>query len=190
MVTLQLSFTHASEWRNWLKKNHSNDLTVWLVFYKKDSGNVSMNYEDAVNEALCFGWIDSIIKKIDDKKYVRKFTRRKDESNWSEINKRRAEKLIEEKKMTPAGMSKIVFAKKSGQWNKINKPSISFEIPAEFQIALDKNKTAKTNFEKLTFTRQKQFIGWINAAKLKDTKQKRIRESISLLAEGKELGLK
>ena len=92
----QVYFKDRKEWREWLSKNHNIEAGIWLVYYKKETGRTSIEYDDSVEEALCFGWIDSIIKKIDEEKYVRKFTPRKPNSRWSESNKRRVEKMIKE----------------------------------------------------------------------------------------------
>jgi uncharacterized protein YdeI (YjbR/CyaY-like superfamily) len=149
-----------------------------------------MSYESAVEEALCYGWIDSIVKKIDNEKFMRNFTPRKDKSVWSPTNKKRAAKLIAEKRMTAAGMAKIEIAKLNGRWLKESRTKIDFTIPEEFRSALNRNKKAKQGFGKLARTYQKQFIGWIFMAKQRTTKERRIRESIALLEEGKKLGLK
>jgi uncharacterized protein YdeI (YjbR/CyaY-like superfamily) len=186
----QIYFKTSGEWREWLINNHNKEIEVWLIFYKKVYGKPSINYESAVEEALCFGWIDSIIKKIDDQRYVRKFTPRKDNSNWSVSNKKRVVNLIKNKRMTEIGLAKIEAAKKKGQWTKSDRPNIKFVMPEEFKSALDKNKKAKIFFNQLAPTHQKQFIGWIFVAKQKITKDKRIKESIALLAKGQKLGLK
>lgn len=161
-----------------------------MVFFKKETRKPSIEYESAVEEALCFGWIDSVIKKIDASKYARKFTPRKDKSNWSELNKRRAEKMIREGRMTKFGLAKIELAKKSGNWDKEEMNDISFALPPEFKKALARNKKAKEHFEKLAPTYQKHYIVWIAVAKRKETRAKRIKESIALLEKGKKLGLK
>ncbi len=186
----QLYLKTAYEWREWLHNNHDKETEVWLIFFKKETGEPSIEYESAVEEALCFGWIDSIIKKIDDEKYARKFTPRKDSSKWSELNKKRVARLIENNRMTEIGMAKIESAKSNGQWDKPDRPNIQFEIPKEFQVALDQNRKAKENYEQLAPTYQKQYIGWIVVAKRQETKEKRIKESIELLEKGKKLGLK
>jgi uncharacterized protein YdeI (YjbR/CyaY-like superfamily) len=178
------------EWNKWLSKHHDAKKEVWLVFFKKETRKPSLEYESAVEEALCFGWIDSIVKKIDDSKYARKFTQRKDKSNWSELNKRRAEKMIREGRMTEFGLAKIETAKKAGNWDQAERPDISFDFPPEFEQALARNKKAKEHFTKLAPTYQKHYIGWITVAKRQETKQKRIKESIALLEKGKKLGLK
>ncbi len=186
----QLYLKTPYEWREWLNNNHDKERELWLVFFKKDSGEPSIEYESAVEEALCFGWIDSIIKKIDDVKFARKFTPRKDNNNWSELNKKRVARLIEDKRMTEIGMAKIEKAKCNGHWDKQDRPNIQFNTPKIFQVALDRNRKAKENYEKLAPTYQKQYIGWIVVAKRQETKEKRIKESIELLVKGKKLGLK
>jgi uncharacterized protein YdeI (YjbR/CyaY-like superfamily) len=186
----QLYVTNRDKWRDWLGRHYATESVIWLVFYKKETSKPTIAYEEAVEDALCFGWIDSIIKKIDAEKYVRKFTPRKDKSYWSELNKKRARKMIKEGRMTDAGLAKIKAAKKSGLWDQTGRLHISLDMPSEFTKALDNNKKAKENFEKLAPSYRKHYIGWIQAAKREETKKKRIRESILLLAKGKRLGLK
>ena len=181
---------NRDEWNKWLSKHHNAEKEVWLIFFKKETRKPSMEYESAVEEALCFGWIDSVVKKIDDSKYARKFTPRKDKSNWSELNKKRAKKMIREGRMTEFGLVKINIAKKAGNWDKAERPNISFDLPPEFEQALAQNKKAKEHFVKLAPTYQKHYIGWIAVAKRQETKVKRIKESIALLEKGEKLGLK
>jgi uncharacterized protein YdeI (YjbR/CyaY-like superfamily) len=150
----------------------------------------TLEYDAAVEEALCFGWIDSIIKKLDEERYARKFTPRKPNSRWSELNKNRVKKLIKQGLITEPGLVKIEQAKKSGLWGQLGRPQISFEIPKELKKALGKNKKAKAFFDQLAPTYQKQFIGWIAVAKRQETKDRRVKESIVLLVKGKKLGLK
>jgi uncharacterized protein YdeI (YjbR/CyaY-like superfamily) len=187
---INLHFTASAEWREWLKTNHKNSDGVWLIFYKKGTGKPSMSYEDAVDEALCFGWIDSIIKKIDAESYARKFTPRNDISKWSELNKRRVEKLILDGQMTEIGLAKIEAARQNGQWDKQDRLKIHFELPPEFEAALNGNEKARGFFDKLTQTDQKEFIIWIATAKRQETRENRIKESIDLLEKGQRLGLR
>jgi len=186
----RLYFKSPREWRTWLASNHDQETGIWLIFFKKESGKPSLDYESAVEEALCFGWIDSIIKKIDESKYARKFTPRKETSKWSETNKRRVARLIKNKRMTKIGLAKIEAAKKNGQWDKPDRPDISFEVPAEFKQALNKNRRAKDFFEQLSPSYRKQFIGWIVVARRPETRKKRIKESVEILAKGQKLGMK
>ena len=186
----QLYTTNRSQWRDWLSRHHATETGVWLIFYKKGTSKPTIQYEEAVEEALCFGWIDSIIKRIDAAKYARKFTPRKDRSNWSELNKKRAAKMIKEGKMTDIGLSKIRAAKKTGLWDQDARPQISFGVPPEFAGALARNKKANENFDKLAASYRRHYIGWIAAAKRPETKKRRIDESIALLEKGKKLGMK
>ncbi len=128
----QVSVTTRSQWRQWLAKNHELEKAgIWLVFYKPISRRLSLDYDEAVEEALCYGWIDSIIKRIDDHAYCRKFTPRKADSAWSNSNKKRVGKLVKEGRMTEFGQAKIDFAKKSGRWAVDPKPVIALDIPPE-----------------------------------------------------------
>jgi uncharacterized protein YdeI (YjbR/CyaY-like superfamily) len=187
----QLYIPDRSKWRDWLAENHDKqEKGIWLVFYKKCTDKPTLEYEEAIEEALSFGWIDSIIKKIDEEKYARKFTPRRADSFWSELNKKRVEKMIKQGRMTKIGLAKIKEAKKTGLWNKDPRPKISLDVPDELAAALAENKKAKENFDKLAFTYRRHYIMWIAVAKRADTKKRRIAESIAKLREGKKLGLK
>jgi uncharacterized protein YdeI (YjbR/CyaY-like superfamily) len=187
----QVYVRNRKEWRDWLLKNHNKEEKgIWLVFYKKDTEKPTLEYNDSVEEALCFGWIDSIVKKIDEEKYVRKFTPRNAKSLWSSSNKKRVKEMIKGGKMTRFGLAKVNAAEKSGLWDKVDRPSINFDIPPELEKALKKNKKARDFFEKLAPSYQKQFIGWIKVAKQKETKEKRLKETIEKLTRGEKLGMK
>jgi len=187
----KLYFPTSKAWRKWLSQNYDKESEIWLVYYKKESHKPSIPYEDSVEEALCFGWIDSIIKKIDEESYARKFTPRKENSQWSQSNKWRIKKLIAEKRMTNIGLAKVESAKRTGLWDReIERPQLDFETPDDFLAALSENKTAQLNFENMRFSHQKPFITWICMAKRKETRERRIKESIMLLEKGEKLGLK
>jgi len=187
----QVHVSTRAQWRKWLAGNHDQAPDgIWLVFYKKDTGRPSLEYDEAVEEALCFGWIDSIIKTIDADKYCRKFTCRKDNSKWSATNKKRVEKIIREGGMTQFGLAKVEAAKKAGNWEIDPRPVITMALPRELEEALGRNGKAKRFFERLAPTYQKHFIGWIVTAKRPETRAKRVGESIALLASGGKLGLK
>jgi uncharacterized protein YdeI (YjbR/CyaY-like superfamily) len=186
----KLYLDNSEDWRRWLSRSHDKETEIWLVFYKKGSGKPTIEYEQAVEEALCFGWIDSIIRKIDYVSYAYKFTPRKKNSFWSTSNKRRVKKLLDEGKMTDIGLAKIEAAKKSGWWDKNDRPNVSLDIPPEFEQALSKNIKAREYFDKLSPGYRKQYILWIAVAKRNETKQRRIEESIALLERGEKLGLK
>jgi len=186
----QLYFKSAIDWQLWLEKNHAIENGIWLIFYKKETKHISIAYEDAVNIALCFGWIDSIIKKIDGERYVRKFNPRRDKSQWSESNKKRVAQLMKAGLMREAGLAKIEMAKKNGSWLKQEKPEVDFTMPSELEKALTINPEAQAFFERLTNSNKKQYILWINMAKRSATREKRIKEAITLMGNKKKLGLK
>lgn len=177
-------------WRNWLSRHHEKNNGIWLVFYKKQSGKPTLSYDEAVEEALCFGWIDSIIKKLDQERYVRKLTPRRADSQWSDLNKRRIAKLMKQGRMTGAGKAKVKEAKASGRWDESARPDLSLETPKALKDALADNKKARSFFNQLAPSYQKQFIGWIAMAKRPETKARRLKESLALLEKGRKLGMK
>jgi uncharacterized protein YdeI (YjbR/CyaY-like superfamily) len=177
-------------WREWLAENHCREQEVWLIYYKKHTGRPRVAYNDAVDEALCFGWVDSLVRRLDQDTYAQKFTPRKEDSRWSQHNINRADKLIASGKMTAAGMRKINAAKKNGNWFKpVRVPRFS-EVPVELLAALQENEAAQQNFNKLAASYKNQMIGWIVSAKKDETRQRRIREVIGLLEKNKKLGMK
>ena len=182
-----------SQWRKWLKKNHFTYPGIWLIYYKKESGKRKFGYADAVEEALCFGWIDSLPRKIDEQRSSLKFTPRKPKSIWSKLNKQRIEKLIEQKLMTPAGMRKIEEAKKNGSWDALNSSDLHAEnnsIPDDLRKALNKTKKALKNFLAFPSGYRKRFLFWIDSAKTPATKAARIKQTFLMAAANKKPGLK
>jgi uncharacterized protein YdeI (YjbR/CyaY-like superfamily) len=187
----QVHVTTRSQWRRWLAKNHDKEKNgIWLVCYKKETGRPTLEYDASVEEALCFGWIDSIIKSMDDGKYCLKFTPRREGSQWSSSNKKRVEKTIKAGRMTRFGLAKIEAAKRSGIWEMDPRPVIDLDPPRELSDALEQNRKAKAFFEKLAPSYQKHFIGWLATAKRPETRAKRLKESLALLARGEKLGPK
>lgn len=189
-MTEELYVTHRDDWRAWLRENHIVKKEIWLIYYKRHTGKPSMPYDDAVEEALCFGWVDSIIKKIDAEKFARKFTPRTGKSKWSEANKKRAEKMIRERKMTEAGLAKIREAKRSGEWSKIRAARQELVVPSYLEEALAANKKALDNFNNLAHTYKRHFVGWIASAKREETRVRRLAEAIGLLEQNEKLGMK
>jgi len=171
-------------WRKWLEKNHKSSTGIWLVYYKKDSGKTRVSYDHAVEEALCFGWIDSTLNPIDEHSYMQLFTPRKPKSNWSKLNKERVEMLIEQGLMTSAGLEKIEIAKENGSWNKIDHIE-SFSIPPILEKAFTKNKKAKKFFDTLSNTNKKYILYFINNVKNEELKAKRVAEIIATANENK-----
>ncbi len=189
-VDERLYVVNRVDWRAWLEKNYAAKKEVWLIFYKRHTGKPSISYDDAVEEALCFGWIDSIIKRIDGEMFTRRFSPRKAKSKWSELNKKRARKMIKEALMTKAGFAAIREAEKSGEWFKTSFPNKQFVVPAFVKEAFAANEKASANFNKLAKSYRKQFIGWIVSAKREATRQKRLAEAVALLEKGERLGMK
>ena len=189
-MTPGLHVTNRKDWRLWLKENHASEKEIWLIYYKKHTGKPRVPYDDAVEEALCFGWIDSIVRTIDDERYMQKFTPRKAKSNWSASNKKRVEKLIDTGQMTRAGLAKIELAKINGTWEKMITSTISFEMPFELGNALSANNSANEFFASLSPSCRRQYIGWIASAKKADTKLRRVKEAMSLLGKKQKLGMK
>ncbi|WP_297691066.1 YdeI family protein [uncultured Eudoraea sp.] len=178
---LRKHFNTRKEWRMWLEKNHNKESEIWLIFYKVKVKKKSLKYEDAVEEALCFGWIDSTVKRIDDEKHMQRYTPRKAKSNWAASNKKRVKRLIEEGLMTEIGLKAIKIAKQNGSWNKLDNIETQLKIPGELKEAFKTNKKAKELYEKLAPSRKKQIIWWIESAKRDVTKANRVKETISQL---------
>ena len=188
-ITETVYTKNRKEWRSWLLNNHEWKKEIWLIYYKKSSGKERIPYDDAVEEALCFGWIDSTVKKIDEEKYAQKFTPRNARSNWSELNIKRMGKLISEGKMTEAGLLK--FKPKP-----IKKPlppeqkNDKIIIPDDLENALKSNLSSWNNFCNFPQSCQILSIKWISAAKRVLTRQNRIREVVELAVRGEKIVMK
>jgi uncharacterized protein YdeI (YjbR/CyaY-like superfamily) len=179
-----LRVTSRRQWRAWLAKHHASSPGVWLVFYKAHTGVTSLAYEDTVREALCVGWIDSLVKRLDDDRYALKVTPRKPTSKWSNANRKRWAELEAAGLLTPAGLAAAPTSNTYAA-----KPVIP-ELPAYIAKALRTNSTAWTFFRELAPTYRRDFVVWIHTAKRPETRVRRIRDSIALLAAGRKLGLK
>ena len=184
-------FRSNSDWEKWLEQNHDKEKELFLLYYKKHTGKPCISYDDSVKTALCYGWIDGLINRIDDECYTRRFTPRNAKSIWSESNKKRVAELLKEGKMKPQGLKLVEAAKQNGNWKKgYSHLKISHTVSDLFKTALNQNPEAKVFFESLATNHKNQFTTWINMAKRDETKEKRISESIQLLKSGKKLGLK
>ena len=172
------------EWRAWLDKHHASSPGVWLVFYKAHTGATSIALEDMAREALCFGWVDSLIKRLDDDRFAVKVTPRKPTSKWSDINRKRWTELEAAGLLAPAG---IAAAPTTNSYAPV--PVIPV-LPAYIAKAFKTNPAAWKFFQELAPTYRRNFVVWIHIAKRPETRARRIRESIALLASGKKLGLK
>ncbi|MEO7923749.1 MAG: YdeI/OmpD-associated family protein, partial [Chitinophagaceae bacterium] len=165
---------------------------VWLIYYKKASGKPALPIPEAVEEALCFGWIDSLSRKLDDERTMLKFTPRKRGSAWSSLNKTRVKKLIAEKLMTPAGLVLIEAAKKDGSWDKLNNSDEHAKnntFPPDLEKALKRNKKALANFIAFPPGYRKQFLFWIDTAKQTSTRTARINQTVMMAAANKKPGV-
>jgi uncharacterized protein YdeI (YjbR/CyaY-like superfamily) len=174
----------SAHWRNWLGAHHDSESEIWLVFYKRHTGRASVSYDDAVAEALCFGWIDSLIRRIDDARYARKFTPRKPGSKWSTSNRRRYAKLQALGLLAPAGL-KLAPTARNG-----DAPKPPKTLPKYIEQALKVDRAAWDYFERLAPSYRRMYIAWIDSAKQEGTKTKRLREAVGLLRVGRKLGLK
>ena len=182
MVKAPSNSTHPksrAEWRKWLEKNHTRTEGVWLIAYKKATGKPRMDYDESVEEALCFGWIDSKGNKLDDERSMVWFTPRKARTGWSKVNKERVEKLIATGLMSAAGMAKIEAAKKDGSWNALDAVEL-LEIPSDLEKAFSKNETARGYFEAFPRSVKRAILEWISSAKKPETRAKRIQETVTL----------
>lgn len=187
-------FETRHSFRSWLETNHDNSPGIWMVFFKKHTGIPCITYAEALEEALCFGWIDSLVRKVDEERYIRKFTPRSDKSGWSGVNLKLAERLINEGRMTGAGVRKLDRYRKNTDTVRKGKPTkltdTEWGIPDFILESLASQPNALTNFLNLTPSCKRQYILWITEAKREETILKRLRESIALLLENKKLGLK
>jgi uncharacterized protein YdeI (YjbR/CyaY-like superfamily) len=168
-----------AEWRKWLQKNHEKVKAVWLVMYKKDSGQKSIEYAEAVEEALCFGWIDSVVNKRDEDSRYQYFTLRKPKGRWSALNKKRVAAMLKRGLMTKTGQDMIDLAKKTGTWDTLTEID-KHTVPPDLQKALNKNKTALKYYEAFPPSARHVILAWIQDAKRPETRQKRIDETVRL----------
>ncbi len=167
------------EWREWLQQNHHIKQSVWLVYYKKKSAIATINYSEAVDEALCFGWIDSRAKPVDDEKYMQFFSKRKVKSVWSKVNKAKVEQLIKAGLMTKAGYDIINIAKQNGFWTILDDVE-ALVIPKDLDKKLQKDLNAKKYFLGLSRSDKRNILQWLVLAKRDETRQNRIDEIVEL----------
>jgi len=172
--------TSRKDWRKWLKKNHLSKQSVWLICYTKKSDQPTVNWSETVDEALCFGWIDSTRKTIDEFSFMQFFSKRKPKSTWSKINKEKVQRLIDNGLMTQAGLDIIETAKQNGSWTILDEVE-ELKIPNDLENAFKKHKDSKDYFLSLSKTVRKMMLQWLVLAKRPETRQKRIEE-IAILA--------
>lgn len=170
-----------SAWRKWLAKNHEKKSSVWLILYHKSSATPSVYYDEAVEEALCFGWIDSRPGKRDHESSYLYFCKRKPVSNWSKLNKTRVKKLAALGLMQPAGLAAVALAKKNGSWSSLDQVE-KMVVPPDLDKMLNKNKEALKNFHAFPPSVKKAILLWISSARREETRKKRIEETVALAA--------
>ena len=194
MASPEYKTTHPKnrkQWREWLEKNHQTSPGVWFTYYKKETGKPRVSYAEAVEEALCFGWIDSLPRKLDEERTMLKFTPRKPKSVWSQLNKTRIDKLIQDKQMMPAGVACIAIAKQNGSWDTLtasDNAAATNQLPVDLEKFFAKNKKAKENFQQFSFSIRKQFLAWIDSAKRPETRMQRIQQTLLMAAANKKPG--
>jgi uncharacterized protein YdeI (YjbR/CyaY-like superfamily) len=193
----KLPTVHArtrQEWREWLHEHHRTVSEIWLVFDKQHTGRACIEYEDSIEEALCFGWVDSLVKRLDDERFARKFTPRKPDSAWSAINRARYARVKARGLLTAAGIERPPTAREA----KAPAPPAAAvaaskdasALPADIKKAFKANAKAWATFEQLSPFHRRRYVGWIEFAKRPETRAKRLQEAVALLAAGQKLGLK
>jgi uncharacterized protein YdeI (YjbR/CyaY-like superfamily) len=176
--------TTLAQWRAWLQANHTRLASVWLVTYKKGASRPSVSYDDVVSEALCWGWIDSLPRKLDAERTMLRFSPRSRNTGWSALNKRRVARMLAEHRMQPAGLAKIEAAKADGSWSRLDAVD-ALEVPADLAKALKAQKGAAAAFDGFPRSVKRGILEWILGAKKPETRAKRILETATLAAQGK-----
>ena len=176
------------QWRDWLSEHHALESEIWLVFHKRHTGVASLEYKDARDEALCFGWVDSLVKRLDDRRYAQKFTPRRPDSRWSAVNRKRYAELRAAGRLKPAGVARPPTERSDAP--RPPRMPLPRRLPAYIQAGLKDHPRALRHFEALPPEQRRRYVAWIESAKREDTKLRRLKESIRLLAAGKVLGLK
>jgi uncharacterized protein YdeI (YjbR/CyaY-like superfamily) len=179
-----LEFADRNQWRTWLEAQHAEADEAWLVQHKKGVEDAGLGYEAAVEEALCFGWIDGLLRRLDGRRYLLRYTPRRRDSVWSMNNIQRVERLIREGRMTDAGLEKIAEAKENGQWQAAIRREQVDIIPPELENVLEQIEGATAAYHALPASRKKQFIYWLQTAKRPATKRRRIQKIVEEILGG------
>lgn len=174
-------------WRAWLASNHATSPGVWLIRHKKHSKAPCPSYDEAVEEGLCYGWIDSLANRLDDERFLLLFTPRKPKSGWSKLNKQRIAQLVRSGRMTPIGKAKIDAAKKDGSWTRLDAIE-HLTMPPDLERALARHAAARQNFAAFSESYRKRILWWIESAKSPETRQKRVRHTVHLAAQRRKPG--
>jgi uncharacterized protein YdeI (YjbR/CyaY-like superfamily) len=179
-----LPFRSEAEWESWLEENHADAAGLWLKIAKKASGIETVTHAEALEVALCFGWIDGQRGRLDDEWFVQRFTPRRARSRWSQINRDKVERLIADGRMRPAGLREIERAKADGRWDAAYASQSTIEVPGDLQQALDANPAAKAFFAELSGSNRYAVLYRIHDAKRAETRTRRIEKFVAMLARG------
>jgi uncharacterized protein YdeI (YjbR/CyaY-like superfamily) len=182
-------FKDREAWRGWLAFHHDKGSEVWLAYYKKGSGKKSVTYDEALDEALCYGWIDSVVRALDAERYMQRWTPRKPGSIWSASNKKRLARLSAEGRMCEPGLAKVNAAKRDGSWTKIDAIDRDLETPAELLKALAARPGAREKFDALSPSQRKLWGWWIQSAKQLETKNRRAAAAVDWIIAGRKVGI-
>jgi len=186
-----LHVTTRAAWRAWLAEHHTSEREVWLVYSKRHTGESRVEYDDAVEEALCFGWIDSIVRRLDEDRFAQKFTPRRPGSQWSEPNRKRYAKLLAAGALAPAGLKNGPGdASPPSKAERRERKAKADDLPAYLKEGLRRDPAAWAAFERLAPSHRRNYVLWIDSAKREETRQRRIAEAIARLRAGQTLGLK
>lgn len=188
----QLTPRNAQSWRRWLETNHAAVSEVWVIFYKKPAqrpGRPTLTYGQAVEQGVCFGWIDGLKRRLDDERYAHRFTPRKPDSRWSESNRERLARMRERGLMSPAGENAVAASIRSGAWEK-SASSAPVEAPAELLAAIDADEEVRAGWAALSRGQQRRYEVWVGMAKRDETRARRLAESLALLRRGEKLGMR
>ena len=185
-----LQFRNKDEWRAWLTENHATQKDAWLVILKNNVIKPGVYYKEAVEEAICFGWIDGVMKSVDAEFYYLRFSPRKRGSIWSVSNQIRVEQLIAQGRMTEAGMAKVREAKENGEWEAAIRREDTSSLPEDLGRALESHAEARANFGKFPASQKKQILYWLASAKTEKTRLKRIQEIVAMTVNNKQPGEK
>jgi uncharacterized protein YdeI (YjbR/CyaY-like superfamily) len=180
-----IGFDSAEKWERWLAKNHTSSEGIWLRIFKKDAGEKTVTYDEPLDGALCYGWIDGQKKTYDERSWLQKFTPRRSKSIWSKRNKEHVARLAKSKKMQPAGLREVESAKKGGRWDAAYDSPSNAEIPKDFLAELAKNKKAKAFFDTLNRANRYSIAWRLRTAKKPETRARRLKEILSMMGQGK-----
>jgi uncharacterized protein YdeI (YjbR/CyaY-like superfamily) len=182
-----IPFASRDAWAAWLEERHASSDGLWLKFAKKGSGIETVTYAEALEVALCYGWIDGQVRKFDEDYYLQRFTPRRERSRWSKINRQKATELIERGEMKPAGLREVERAKADGRWDAAYDAPSTAQVPEDLRRELEENETAREFFETLNSANRYAILYQIQDAKRPETRARRIEKYVAMLSEGKKL---